>query len=355
MPSPLRFGILGTGNIARQFALGVTGASRSVITAVASRSIDKAKQFITEQQLPGAHAHGSYDALLAAPDVDAIYLSLPNSMHCQWTLKSLEAGKHVLCEKPLAANLDQAHRMFDAARRTHRALVEAFMYRCFPLMQQVRQAVRDGAIGRLRLVRCSFNYFTSKIDGNVRFDASLAGGALMDIGCYCIDFARLMIGTEPTEIHARGVIHPSGVDEMVVAFMTFPNDVQVSFTCGMRAHADNSAYLCGSDGYIVIPIPWKPPAKGAIWELRTMPRPQSESLGVTRLTSGGGSGGGSTSGGGPTTKQFTVDTDKPLFALEADAFAAVVLDNAAPFITEADSIADMKILDTMRKQIGLKY
>ncbi|MHB1156505.1 MAG: Gfo/Idh/MocA family protein [Phycisphaerales bacterium] len=352
--TPLRFGILGTGNIARQFARGVAGASRSVITAVASRSNDKARQFASDHNIP--QAHGSYDALLADPNVDAIYLSLPNSMHCQWTLQSLEAGKHVLCEKPLAANLDEAHRMFDAARRTHRVLVEAFMYRCFPLMRQVRQAVRDGAIGRLRLVRCSFNYFTSKIDGNVRFDASLAGGALMDIGCYCIDFARLMIGAEPLEVQARGVIHPSGVDEMVVAFMTFPDEtsgsVQCSFTCGMRAHADNSAYLCGSDGYIVIPIPWKPPAKDAIWELRTMPRPQSETPSepprVAAMT-------GSTSGGGPTTRQFTVDTDKPLFALEADAFAAIVLDGATPFITEADSIANMKILDIMRKQIGLDF
>ena len=337
--TPLKIGVLGA---ARIVPMALLRPARRVdeieVYAVAARERAKADKFAAKHRIPVVY--GNYAELLADPDLDAVYIPLPNALHCEWSVRALEAGKHVLCEKPLACNVTEAQRMFDTARRTHRVLVEAFMYRCFPLTRQVHQAIRDGVIGQLRLVKCSFNYFTSKIDGNVRFDAALAGGALMDIGCYCIDFARLMIGCEPTEVQARGIIHPTGVDEMDVAFMSFPQGIQASFTCGMRAHADNSVYLCGCDGYIVIPVPWKPPAKGAIWELRTMTRPKLD---------------GGEKAGRASRQTFTVDTDKPLFALEADAFAQIIRDDAPPFITEADSIANLKILDTMRRQIGLQF
>jgi predicted dehydrogenase len=158
---------------------------------VASRSQDKADAFA------GAHtidrAYGRYQSLLEDENIDAVYVSLPNSMHHEWTIKALKAGKHVLCEKPLASNAKQAVEMFDTATSCDRLLVEAFMYRSHPQTHAIIQKIKQGAIGRVLLVRTSFCYCTQRIADNIRFDASLDGGALMDIGCYCIDFARLMI------------------------------------------------------------------------------------------------------------------------------------------------------------------
>ncbi len=212
-------------------------------------------------------AFGSYEELVRAEEVDAVYLTLPNSLHCRWTIAALEAGKHVLCEKPIGVSAAEAQAMFDAAERAARVLVEAFMYRSHPLTWAVESAVRCGAIGELRLIRTSFCFRTLRIAGNIRFDRELAGGALMDVGCYCVNFSRLFACAEPAIIHATGKMHESGVDELAAAVMLFPGGVAATFACGMRVQADNSAFLCGSDGFIEIPIPWKPPLREAEWSI----------------------------------------------------------------------------------------
>jgi len=336
MTDRLRWGIVGTGNIAGQFAKGVAGSQRSEVVAVGSRSLGSAETFAEQHEVPTPH--GSYDELLANPAVEAVYISLPNSMHHDWTLRAIEAGKHVLCEKPFAVTFAEGEAMFEAAKDKGVVLIEAFMYRCHPLIQAVVDTVRAGQIGRVQMIRTSFVYHTNKIDGNVRFDRTLAGGGLMDIGCYCIDFARLITGMDPIAVHATGRIHETGVDDLAAGTMTFPEGVLASFVCGMSAQTDNAALICGDAGYIRVPIPWKPPVESAEYEVRTMTPPRQDKR-----------------GGGPTHETRTVDANMPLYGLEADAFAAAVRDGAAPFMPEADTMSNLATLDEMRSQIGLGF
>ena len=339
MAKELRWGILGTGNIAGQFIKGLAGTHRSSVVAVGSRRAESAEAFSRTHRI--GQAHDSYDALLANPSVDAVYISLPNSMHHEWTLKALDAGKHVLCEKPLASNAAQATEMFAVASRAHRVLVEAFMYRSNPQDHAVMRAVAEGAIGELRLIRTSFCYRTTKGVGNIRFDRQLAGGALMDSGCYCVNFSRHFANDEPHRVTAAGRFHESGVDILTAGTLEFPNGVTASFTCGMNTHADNTAYLCGSEGYIEIPVPWKPPAKESIFTITKGTPPKMD--------------GGVKPPATPLRETVRVPINGELYGFEADDFAATVLDNRPPRITQQDSIGNMKTLDQLRAQIGLKF
>ena len=335
----LRWSILGTGNIARQFAHGVRSARRSVLANVGSRTSQAATQFARDYAIP--RAYGSYDAALADPDVDAVYISLPNSMHHQWTLKALDAGKHVLCEKPIATHAAQAWEMFDHAQKRGRYLIEAFMYRSHPLTLAVKKAIESGAIGDVQLIRTSFCFRTTRIDGNIRFNAALAGGSLMDIGCYCTNLSRFIANAEPTTMHATGRLHASGVDEMAAGTLTFPNGIIASFTCGMVLHADNTASICGTDGYIQVPIPWKPPAQQATYIICRGAPPRMD--------------GGKTPPSAPPPQICTADAGNELYAVEADDFAASVLDGLPPRLSAADTIGNMQVLDELRRQVGVAF
>jgi D-xylose 1-dehydrogenase (NADP+, D-xylono-1,5-lactone-forming) len=337
MTERLNWGIIGTGNIAQQFCSGVNAAQRGRLAAVGSRQLSSAEDFARRFQV--AAAHGSYEQVLDDPQVQAVYISLPNTMHHEWTIRALRAGKHVLCEKPLAANATEAAEMFTEAERAGRVLVEAFMYRTHPMMRAVQQAVKDGAIGQLRLIRSSFCYRTTRIDGNIRFDPALAGGALMDIGCYCISFSRLFAGQQPQAMHAAAKLHPRGVDEYTAGVLQFPGGVVASFTCGMTVQADNTAHLCGDEGYIEIPIPWKPPSKQAVFTIARGTPPRMD--GANRPAP-------------PPRETRTIDANMDLYGLEADAFAEVVLDNAPPFVSREDSLGLMRTLDELRRQIGVR-
>jgi predicted dehydrogenase len=335
MADELRWGILGSGNIARQFATGLKSSRRTAVVAAGSRNLETARDFAGQRGIP--RAYGSYEDLLADPDVDAVYNSLPNSLHHEWTIKALRAGKHVLCEKPFAMDLRQSVEMFNVARQTGRVLVEAFMYRSHPLTKAVVATVRSGAIGDVRLIRTSFCYRTTKIDGNVRFVPDLGGGALMDVGCYCIDFSRLIAGAEPTTVHASARLHPTGVDEVVVGTMHFPGDVLASFTAGIGLQADNTAYVCGTEGYIEIPVPWKPPVTGAIYTIARATPPKQDDPAPVKV---------------PPRETRTVDADRELYALEADDFAATVLDGKPPAVSEADTLGNMAVIGEVRRYFG---
>jgi predicted dehydrogenase len=267
-------------------------------------------------------------------------------MHHEWTIKALRAGKHVLCEKPMASNLPETREMFEEAKRAKRVLIEAFMYRAHPLTHAVLDAVRGGAIGELRMIRTSFCYNTTRLaDQNIRFRPELAGGGLMDVGCYCISFSRLFAAQEPVEVSAAAHVHESGVDDLACGTMHFPNGVIASFTCGMRVHADNTAYICGSEGYIEIPMPWKPPVTGAVFTIARSipPRQDLEKMKTHGLAS--------VATKAPRETR-TVDAGMDLYALEADAFAECVLDGKEPLVSEQDTLGNMKVLDEMRARIG---
>ena len=336
----LRWGILGTGNIARQFAAGVRTARRSVITAVGSRTVDAANQFAQANQI--RNAVGSYKDLINRDDVDAIYLSLPNSMHHEWTIAALRAGKHVLCEKPFAINHAQSQEMFDEAQLAGRILMEAFMYRSHPLTHAVMDAIRGGAIGQVKMIRASFCYRTTRITNNIRFSRALAGGALMDVGCYCINFCRLVAGAEPTKISAVSQLLSSGVDEATSALLEFPSGIQATFNCGMSVQADNTTSVCGTDGYIEIPVPWKPPVRNAAWVLgRSIPPLQDLAGKPAPVTQ--------------PRETRTVNADAELYAMEADDFAEGVLDGKPVRVSREDTLGNMQVLDEIRRQVGLQF
>lgn len=335
----LRWGILGTGNIARQFAQGLRSTDRHEIAAVGSRSRESAATFAGSFAIPAAY--GSYEQLIGDRSVDAIYLSLPNALHHEWTIRSLRAGKHVLCEKPFALNAAQAQEMFDEAHKAGRVLIEAFMYRAHPQTLAVLDAVRCGVIGPIKLIRTSFCYRTNRIDGNIRFDLLLGGGALMDIGCYCINFSRAIAGAQPDKIHAVARMHSSGVDEVVSVLMQFPGNIAAEFSCGMSLQAENTAHLCGSDGFISIPVPWKPaPGKAHYIIGRSIPPKQDLAGGAPVL---------------PPRQVVEIADNRDVFAVEADAFGDCVLNGTPPFVSREDTLGNMHVIDEIRRQIGLEF
>jgi xylose dehydrogenase (NAD/NADP) len=338
MSRNLRWGILGTGNIARQFCVGIKRSAQTQAVAVGSRNKSAAKNFAEICKIPTAH--GSYQQLIADPRIDAVYVALPNSLHAQWTIRALRAGKHVLCEKPIAMDAREAKRMFAEAKKCRRILMEAFMYRCHPVTDAIVRAVAAGAIGRLRLVRTSFCFRTRKVAGNVRFARQLGGGSLMDVGCYCINFARLFAGQEPEHISATARMHPRGVDEMVAGALQFPNKIIAQFVCSLATQANNTAFLCGDEGYIEIPLPWKPKARAKFIVTKGIP-PKMD--GTKRRSAK------------PPRKIYHINADAALYALEADAFAKCVRNGTPPLVTASDSIGNMRVLDEIRKQIGLNF
>jgi predicted dehydrogenase len=332
----LAWGILGTGNIARQFSVGVNACRRGRLASVASRDPAKAAAFAQTHNIP--HHARSYEDLLADPSIDVIYVSLPNNLHHDWTIKALRAGKHVLCEKPFATSLARAQEMFEAARRAGKVLIEAFMYRAHPLTQAVIEAVNSGVIGNVRLIRTSFCFKVSKWQGNIRFDPGLDGGVLMDVGVYCTNFARLFAKSEPDRVHVFHRRHGSGVDDIIAGMLGFPNGVLASFSCGMTVHADNTASICGDEGYLEIPVPWKPPSKGATFTIARSTPPKMEGAGVKVP---------------PPREIRTIGDVGELYALEADAFADTVLDGAPPFVTAEDTLGNQKVLDELRRQMSM--
>jgi predicted dehydrogenase len=247
MTSPLRLGILGTANIARGFAPALRGSALVRVDAIASRVRAKADAFADEFDI--AKRFDSYEALLADPDLDAIYNPLPNSLHLPWTIQALEAGKHVLCEKPLALNVDEATRMFAAAKSNGVGLLEAFPYMFQPQTQLAISLVESGRIGTVESMQAAFGFHITD-PANVRFDAALGGGSLLDAGCYAVSFIRLIMGTNPVRVTARARWHQRGVDESVVATLEYADGRFAQISCSMRTGVHRHALIVGSHGVI---------------------------------------------------------------------------------------------------------
>src|SRR5919197_653535 len=248
----MRLGILSTAHINRLVIPGAHASPEVDLVAVASRSQETADAYARKWEIP--KAHGSYEALLADDEIDAVYISLPNSLHLEWSVRALEAGKHVLCEKPLDRRPDEVERAFDAAERAGRILMEAFMYRHHPQTKRLKQLVDEGALGELRLVRSSFS-FPLRDTENVRLRADLDGGSLMDVGCYCVSGARLLAG-EPETVVGLQVTGSTGVDVRFAGALRFPGDVIAQFHCGFDLPPESRLEAIGSRGSIVLRDPW---------------------------------------------------------------------------------------------------
>jgi D-xylose 1-dehydrogenase (NADP+, D-xylono-1,5-lactone-forming) len=248
----VKWGIMSTAHINRLFLAGAREADGVELLAVASRDRDRADEYAHEQHIH--RAYGSYEAMLQDPDVEAVYIPLPNSLHIEWTIKSLEAGKHVLCEKPLSRRAADVERAFDVAEHEKRLLMEAFMYRHHPQTRRLTELVNDGAVGRVRLIRAAFGFVTND-PANVRLSRALDGGALMDVGCYCVSAARLIAG-EPERVSGEQALGGDGVDVAFAGTMRHGNDVISHFDAGLALAGRNFLEVVGDGGTLELGDPW---------------------------------------------------------------------------------------------------
>jgi predicted dehydrogenase len=243
-----RWGLLSTAAINDAILAGVARTDEAEVVAVSSRDPSRAEAYAREKGI--ARSHGSYEALLADPDVDVVYVALPNALHVEWSIRALEAGKHVLSEKPLSVDPAEVERAFDAAERAGRLLMEGFMWRQQPQAKRLTELARDGTIGDVRLVRAQFS-FTLTRDDDVRWQADLGGGALLDVGCYCVNALRLVAG-EPLIVFAQQVLAPGGADVRTTAAMRFAGGALGHFDCGFDVPMRRELEVVGSEGVLVL-------------------------------------------------------------------------------------------------------
>ncbi len=336
--SPFRWGILGAGRIAGVFARGVAASQSGRVVAVGSRASDSAQKFAAAHDI--ARAHGSYETLLADPEVEAVYIGTPHPQHAEWVVNAAEAGKHILCEKPMGLNHAEAMVMVQAAREHGVVLMEAFMYRCHPQTAKVVELIRDGALGTVGLVQAAFGFKSDYDPASRLWSNALGGGGILDVGCYPVSMARLVAGAaagraflDPDSVEGAGVLHPeSGVDVHAAATLRFPNDIIAQVSCGVGLNQDNVVRIYGTEGWLLVPSPWVVNRDGGVSKL-LLHRP-----------------------GAAAPEEIVVEAG-PLYALEADAFAAAVRAGLrdVPQMSTDDTLGNLAALDRWRAAIGLVY
>jgi predicted dehydrogenase/aryl-alcohol dehydrogenase-like predicted oxidoreductase len=329
----IRWGILGTGNIASRFASQLPSSSTGVLAAVGSRSQASADEFGDKYSIPNRHA--SYEELLADDTVDAVYIATPHPLHPEWAIKTAEAGKHVLCEKPLAINRSWAAAMIEAAVRNDVFLMEAYMYRCLPQTQLVAQLVRDGEIGTVHQIQASFAFQAQFRAESRIFADELAGGGILDVGGYPVSYARLIAGAaigkpfaNPAAVTAAGKVGETGADEWAVATLFFDSGLTAQVQTGVRLKDEPLVKILGSDGYLVVEDPWfggdGKPTHVTVHKIGQEPRDISAEPAF-------------------------------IYAAEADAVAAGIEARQAPEMSWADTLGNLEVQDEWRKLIGQQY
>lgn len=261
MKKELNWGLLSTARINRALIKPLNASKRTRLLAVASRSISSAEAYAREWNIP--RAHGSYEASLNDPNIDVIYNSLPNHLHAEWTVKALRAGKHVLCEKPLALTLAEVDSMISASKESGKVLAEAFMYRHHEQTLKVMEIVQSGALGKLQLIKGAFSFSLARTD-NYRNFKEMGGGSIWDVGCYPISYARMIVGEEPLEVFGWQVQGPGGSDEIFAGQMRFTNGVLFQFDSGFTSPLRTNMEIVGSDAVMSVPNPFKPGRRNEI-------------------------------------------------------------------------------------------
>jgi xylose dehydrogenase (NAD/NADP) len=307
----VRWGVLSTANITKKL-LG-SGHDQEFV-AVGSRDLARAQAFARENGL--ARAHGSYEELLADPEVDAIYNPLPNSLHVEWSIKALEAGKHVLCEKPMSRHAAEVERAFDVAEREGRVLAEAFMWRHHPQLARARELLAAGDVGELRVIRAAFAHFAADPD-DIRLQADLEGGGLMDVGCYCVSGCRALASAAPERVYAEVIPGGhGGVDVALTATLRFPGDVLAHFDCGVSYLGGDHLEAVGTDGSLFLDDPWH--GREPVIELR-------RNGSVERIEAGSANS----------------------YALELADFEAAVRGQHDPLLGRADAVAQARVIEAL--------
>jgi predicted dehydrogenase/aryl-alcohol dehydrogenase-like predicted oxidoreductase len=332
MSAPVRWGILSTGSIAKTFACGLAQSQSGTLVAVGSRDQSSADAFGAEFGI--SRCYGSYDDLLADPEVDAVYIATPHPLHAQWALRAAEAGKHILCEKPLTLNHADAMAVVEAARRQDVFLMEAFMYRSHPQIARLRDLVQHGAIGQVRLIQATFSFDAGYNLNSRLLSNALGGGGILDVGCYCVSMARLVAGAalgkafaEPLEV--SGTAHvgtESRVDEYALATMQFPGGILAQLATGVRLNQENVVRIFGSAGSITLPEPWVPRDDARIIVQRGNER-----------------------------EEIVIPKPGDPYALEADTVAAHIAARQSPTMSWDDTLGNLQSLDRWRAAVGVIY
>jgi len=321
------------------WAPGLAPSRTGRLVAVGSRTEEAAGKFAAD--FGGITAHASYEALLADPAVSAVYIGTPHDSHAELCVRAAQAGKHILCEKPLALNHADAARAVAAAREHKVFLMEAFMYRCHPQTAKLAELVRSGAVGELRLISAGFCFTRPRNPGPPLYNRTLGGGAILDIGCYPVSIARLVAGAaagrafaEPVEFHGTGRIHPvARVDEQAAATLKFPGGALAQLTCGTTTAKELSVRIHGTEGIISLPAPFHPgtdaEGPGRIIVQRT----------------------------GAAAEEIICHADTGLYTLEADTVGDAIArgQQEAAAMSHADSLGNMAVLDQWRAAVGMKY
>lgn len=326
----MRWGILSTGHIAQTFAKAVLEHGGDTLVAVGSRTLAGAQSFAGTFGIPATY--GTYEELLRDPTVEAVYIGTPHPLHATWVIRAAEAGKHILCEKPLGMNRSEGEEMFRVARRHGVLLMEAFMYRCHPQTRMLVDLVRQGAIGRLKVVRAAFCFDRDLGPQHRLFNKSLGGGGILDLGCYPVSAARLLAGAqsgkpfeEPEDIGAAACLgETSGVDEYASAVMRFPGGVLAEVACGTRLERESwSLWAYGSEGRLEVPSPWHcgyTPEGGLIRRFKN---------------------------GSQEPEEFYIPGERSVYANEVEVFSASVRRGRIepPAMTPEDTLGNLGVLD----------
>ena len=333
----LHWGLLATGGIAKAFAAGVQHSRLGTLAAVGSRSSEQARAFAAQFDIP--NAYGSYEELLADPAVEAVYISTPHPFHAEWIIKAAEAGKHVLCEKPLALNHAEAMAAAEAARRYDILLMEAFMVRCHPFIETLKDLIRSKAIGDIGLIQAAFSFHGKFHPEGRLFSNALGGGGILDVGCYTATLSRLIAGTalglpyaSPVKVCGAGVLLETGVDGWAAATLEFPGGILAQISAGVQLDQDNGVTIFGSAGRIRMPDCWFLATDGGKISLFVKPSGKEE-------------------------QEITVETGEWLYGLEADAFARALFagSRSVPEMPLDDTLDNMLTLDRWREAVGLVY
>ncbi len=316
----IRWGVLSTANFGLQKSVpAMQQGELCEVVAIASRSMDKSREAARKLGIP--KAYGSYEELLADPDIDAIYNPLPNHLHVPWSIKALEAGKHVLCEKPIALTSAEAQELVDASRQ-HAGLkvMEAFMYRHHPQWQHALRLVRQGQLGDLRAIQSFFSYFNDD-PNNIRNMKEIGGGGLMDIGCYCISLSRFIFEDEPERVWGWIDFDPDfGTDRLASAVLDFKQG-RSTFTCSTQTENYQRVTILGTEGWITIEIPFNaPPDKPCrLWH---------ERAGMA--------------------EEVTFEVVNQ-YTIQGDLFSKAILENTPVFTPIEDAVANMKVIEAVFK------
>lgn len=340
MSSKINWGIIAAGGIAKSFAKALPHSKTGTLLGIASRSQEKADAFAKEFNVP--RAYGSYEAILADKDIQAVYISTPHPQHAEWAIKAAKAGKHILCEKPIALNQYDTQAIIEAARANNVFLMEAFMYRCHPQIAKLIELIKSKAIGDVKIINATFGFNASGAPATSRIWANdLAGGGILDVGCYAASAARLIAGVangldgpaEPLSLGGAGKLSPvTGVDDYAFALLKFPGDIVAQIGTAVGVTLENNIKVTGSGGTILVHWPWIPAKEG----------------GTVKIT---------LHKNGAEPQDIQIETTDWLYALEADVLGNNLAKKQAPFpaMSWDDTLGNMRTLDLWRNAIGLLY